>query len=84
MHEIKVITVSSEEVEHGVAEFWAGGEQIAYTVFEDGDLMLRIEPRPDGSPVDVGAHSLADALAEADRLLSLPGGRGPTRAKGPS
>jgi hypothetical protein len=36
MHEIKVITISAEEVEHGVAELWAGGQQIAYTVFDDG------------------------------------------------
>lgn len=70
MHEIKVNTVSSEEVEHGVAELWAGGRQIAYTIFEDGDLMLRIEPHPDGDPVVVGAQSLADALAEVNRVLS--------------
>jgi hypothetical protein len=31
--------------------------------------MLRIEPRDDGAPVEVGAHGLADALAEAKRLL---------------
>jgi hypothetical protein len=32
--------------------------------------MLRIEPRRDGAPVEVGVHSLADALAEASRLLA--------------
>jgi hypothetical protein len=43
---------------------------IAYTHFADGDLMLQIDPRHDGAPVVVGAHSLATALAEADRLLA--------------
>jgi hypothetical protein len=70
MHEIRVITCSAEEASDGVAEFWAGGEQIAYTHLDDGDLMLRIDPRHDGAPVVVGAHSLASALAEAGRLLA--------------
>ncbi len=73
MHEIRVSTVSPEEASYGVAELWAGDELIAYTVFEDGDLMLRIDPRPDGAPVEVGVHSLAAALAEANRLLALAG-----------
>jgi hypothetical protein len=73
MHEIQVSTVSAEEAEHGVAELWAGGELIAYTLFEDGDLMLRINPRRDGTAVVVGAHSLAIALAEADRLIAHDG-----------
>jgi hypothetical protein len=33
--------------------------------------MLRMEPRHDGTAVVVGAHSLADAIAEANRLLAL-------------
>jgi hypothetical protein len=74
MHEIRVSTVSAEEASEGVAELWAGGELIAYTHFEDGDLMLRIDPRGDGAAVVVGAHSLAIALAEADRLLARDGG----------
>ena len=73
MHEIRVSTVSPEEASYGVAEFWAGGELIAYTHFDDGDLMLRIEPRRDGAPVVVGAHSLAAALAEANLLVALDG-----------
>jgi hypothetical protein len=73
MHEIRVTTVSPEEASYGVAELWAGGEMIAYTHFDDGDLMLRIDPRRDGAPVVVGAHSLAAALAEANRLLALYG-----------
>ena len=64
MHEIRVISVSREEASYGVAEFWAGGELIAYTHYGDSDLMLRIDPRRDGAPVVVGAHSLAIALAE--------------------
>lgn len=70
MHEIEVFAASAEETDHGVTELWIGGEQFAYTVLDDGDLMLRISPRPDGSPVVVGVHSLAAALAEVDRLLT--------------
>jgi hypothetical protein len=33
--------------------------------------MLRLEPGHDGSAVVVGAHSLAGAIAEANRLLAL-------------
>jgi hypothetical protein len=33
--------------------------------------MLRFESRRDGGPVVVGARSLADALAEVDRLLAV-------------
>jgi hypothetical protein len=74
MHEIRVSTVSPEEASYGVAEFWAGGQLIAYTHFDDGDLMLRVDPRRDGAPVEIGVHSLAAALAEANRLLA-PDGR---------
>ena len=42
---------------------------IRFTRIEDGDLAVRIEPRPDG--VVLGAHALAEALAEANRLLAL-------------
>jgi hypothetical protein len=70
VHEIRVSTVSSEEASYGVAELWAGGELIAYTHYDDGDLMLRIEPRHDGAPVVLGVHGLAEALAEASRLLA--------------
>jgi hypothetical protein len=70
MHEIELISVSSEEVEHGVVELWAGGEQIAYTVYDDGDLCLRFDARRDGTPVMVGVHSLREALAEAERVLA--------------
>jgi hypothetical protein len=71
MHEIHVTVVSPEEAASGTAELWSGGRLIGFTHFEDGDLMLRIEPRHDGTAVVVGAHSLADAIAEANRLLVL-------------
>jgi hypothetical protein len=70
MHEIHVSVVSLEEAACGVAEFWSEGRMIASTGLDDGDLMLRIEPRQDGAAVMVGAHGLAAALAEANRLLT--------------
>jgi hypothetical protein len=70
MHEIHVSVVSPEEASDGVAEFWSGGRLIGFTHFDDGDLMLRIEPRNDGAAVEVGARALAEALAEAKRLLA--------------
>lgn len=71
MHEIKVSMVSPEEASEGVAELWAEGRLIAYTHLDDGDLMLRIEPRHDGAPVVLGVRGLTEALAEVDRLLAL-------------
>jgi len=71
MHEINVTVVSPGEAEYGTAEFWSGGRMIAFTHLEDGDLMLRIEPGHDGAAVVVGAHGLAAAIAEANRLLAL-------------
>ena len=66
VHEIQVSVVSAEEAEYGTVEFWSGGRMIGYTHLDDGDLMLHIE-----NVVEVGAHSLAEAIAEANRLLSL-------------
>ena len=68
MHDIHVSVVSPEEASVGVAEFWSGDRLIAFTRIEDGDLALRIGPSPDG--VVLGAHALAEALAEANRLLA--------------
>ena len=65
MHEIHVTVVSPEEAADGTAEFWSGGRMIGVTQLEDGDLLLRIE-----TGVVVGAHSLADAIVEANRLLA--------------
>jgi hypothetical protein len=69
MHDIQVNVVSAEEASLGVAEFWSGDRMIGFTIVDDGDLTLRIAPSPDG--VVLGAHALAEALAEAKRLLAL-------------
>ena len=69
MHEIKVITISAEEAEHGVAELWAGDRQIAYTFLDDGELKLRFVPHKDGTPVVVGMRSLTEALSEVERVI---------------
>jgi hypothetical protein len=71
VHEIEVITISAEEAEHGVAELWAGRQQIAYTVLDDGELKLRFAPRHDGTSLVVGVHSLTEALAEVGRVLAV-------------
>jgi hypothetical protein len=69
LHEIHVSVVSAEEASLGVAEFWSGNRMIGFTRIEDGDLTQRIEPCPDA--VVLGAHALAEAIAEANRLLAL-------------
>ena len=71
MHEIRVSIVSPEAADHGVAELWAAGKLIGYTILEDTDLMLRIEPGRDRTPVVVGAHSLAQAIGRAEHLLEV-------------
>jgi len=68
-HELDVSVVSLEEAEYGTAELWCGGRLFGFTRLEDGELVLRIEPRSDGGAVVVGAHSLAEALARANQLL---------------
>ena len=69
MHDIYVTVLSPEAADYGVAELWAGNELIGYTILEDGDLMLCIEPRTDRAAIIVGAHSLAQALTRAEHLL---------------
>jgi hypothetical protein len=68
-HEITVRVVSPEEADHGVAEFWLGDQLFGFTRLADGELLLSIEPRSDGAPVLVNAHSLAGALAQAKAIL---------------
>jgi len=68
-HAITVRVVSPEEADHGVAGFWLGDELFGFTRLEDGELVLRIEPRNDGAAVLVNAHSLAAVLAQAKALL---------------
>ena len=69
MHEIQVSVASAEAADYGVAELSTAGKPIGYTVLEDGDLMLHIEPRRDHAAVVVGARSLAQALIQACHLL---------------
>jgi hypothetical protein len=71
MDRIKVESLSAEEASYGVAELWTEHAMIAYTLYEDGDLVLRIEPNRDGGPVVIGVPELTAALAEVDRLLAL-------------
>jgi hypothetical protein len=71
MDRIRVESVSAEEASYGVAELWCEDAMVAYTVYEDGDLTLRIQPRADGGQVILGVHELTAALAEVDRLLAL-------------
>jgi hypothetical protein len=72
MHEIEVQTTGSQEASDGVAELWLDGEQIAYTHYDpqDGHLLLRIDPRQDGTPLKVEVRSLSKALAEVERVLA--------------
>jgi hypothetical protein len=69
MDALQVVVMSPEEAEHGVAELWAGGELFGFTRLEEGELLLRIQPRGDGGVIVVGAHRLATALARANELL---------------
>ncbi len=68
-HEITVRVVSPEEADYGVAEFWIGAEMVGFTYLAEGELLLSIQPRNDGSAVLVNARSLADALAQAKTKL---------------
>jgi hypothetical protein len=68
-HEITVRVVSPEEADDNVAEFWLGDKLFGLTRLEDGELVLRIEPRADGATVLVSVHSLASALEQAKSLL---------------
>jgi hypothetical protein len=70
MPEVQVILVSPEEAYNGNAELWCGGEMMAITVFHDGRLHLRIDPRPDGQPWLVDTGSLAIALDDAAQRIA--------------
>jgi hypothetical protein len=72
MHEIRVSIMSPEAADHGVAELWSAGELIGYTILDDSDLMLCIEPRRDRTAVVVGARSLAKAITRAEHQLQHP------------
>jgi len=68
-HQLHVSVVSPEEAEYGTAEFWAGDRLFGFTQVDEGELVLRIQPQSDGGAVVVNAHSLAEALARAKKLL---------------
>jgi hypothetical protein len=72
MHEIEVRTTGAEEASEGTVELWLDGEQIAFTHYDphDGHLLLRIDPRADGTPLRVDVRGLREALAEVERVLS--------------
>ncbi len=64
-----MLVVSPEEAMDGVAELWCGGTLFAVTRIEDGEVVLRMDPRPDGEPVVVGARRLRLALEQAREML---------------
>lgn len=70
MHDIRVEVLSAEAASSGVAELWARGQMIGFTVYEDGDLMLHIERGQGDAAIVVGVHGLSAALEEASRLLA--------------
>ena len=73
MHEIEVRTTGVGEASDGVVELWRDGEQIAYTHYHprDGSLILRIDPRHDGTPIRIDVRGLRNALAEVEQVLGL-------------
>jgi hypothetical protein len=79
-HEIDVTVVSQEEASLGVTECWSGGELIGFTRIEDGDLVVWVGPSRDGAAVVIGARGLAEALAQANRLLALHSANGCVRS----
>jgi hypothetical protein len=68
LHDIHVTVVGAEEASFGVAEFWSRNRLIGFTRLEDSELTLRILPSP--NDVVLGTRALAEALAEANRLLA--------------
>ena len=69
MDELEVRVVSHEEAADGIAELWSGSTLFAVTRLEAGEVVLRIDPRPDGQPVVVGARRLRIALKQARDML---------------
>jgi hypothetical protein len=66
---IEVLVVSLEEAEAQIAEFWVGGVFFGHTLPGPGELVLRIEPRPDGQAWEVAFHELRRGLDRAAELL---------------
>lgn len=76
MQKIDVITISTEEIEHGVVELWTGGRQVAFTFLDEGELKLWLRPLQDGGPFVVGLKDLTDALSEVHHSLASKSMRG--------
>ena len=68
---VRAIIVSPEEAADGNAEFWCGREQLAVTVFHEGRIHLRVDPRRDGEPWLIDADSLALALEDAKQRIAI-------------
>ena len=69
LDDIHVIVVSPEEASFGVAEFWSADRLIGFTRMEESELTLRITPS--SHDVVLSTRALAEALAEANRLLAV-------------
>lgn len=67
--DISVVSVSPEEASFGVAEFWQNDRLIATTATVGSRTVLRFEPTPDGSPIEIGGLALQKALAQAKKVL---------------
>jgi hypothetical protein len=70
--QIEVLVASLEEAEAQIAEFWIGGTQFGHTLLSEGQLLLYIEPRPDGDAWVVDFDELRRSLEGAVELLRLP------------
>jgi hypothetical protein len=70
MSQVRMIVVSSEEADDGIAELWCGPDLMGVTCLCEGELQLRIESRADGQPWLVDTTSLAHAIGDASRLLA--------------
>lgn len=68
---VRAIIVSPEEAADGNAEFWCGPEQLAVTVFHEGRIHLRVDPRRDGEPWLIDADSLHRALEDAKQRIAI-------------
>jgi hypothetical protein len=77
MHEIRVSIVSPEAADHGVAELWAADELIGYTILEDSDLMLRIEPRRDRTALSSVRAASRKRSVEPSAYSSIRDARSP-------
>jgi hypothetical protein len=70
MTQVEVVVASPEEADDGIAELWYGPDMVGFTIIQEGQLHLRIDPRRDGQPWLIATASLARGLAEAARQLA--------------